>query len=391
MLSFAARFYDGLSPQALDVHAVLDGPMLRLDDAGGSEIARWASLDLFLPPQDKSLPEAYIASRAVPHARLLVGDRAALLALAGEVPALAWLRQRGSHGGRRAVAVLATVATAAVLLVGAMLWRGPEILAPFLPQSWQVRLGDQIVAAVTRGDRRCTNPQGMAALDDLVGRLHAASGHGGPIEVQVVDSEVINAFAVPGGRIVVFRGLLDNAETPDEVAAVLAHEMGHVVHGHPTRALLRQLGLTALQRLAFGSYGDSFDTVASMGQTMLALRNGRDAEREADATAIAMLERAGLKADGLNAFFALMERKSGGADFGWLSTHPPLDERRQATQHDDTGKPALDRAQWKHLQAICDGGSRSAPLDRTRDGKSTPAPPPPPPPKGRGTNGRDRI
>jgi len=388
MLSFAARFYDGLSPRAHDVRASLDGPMLRLADAQGQEIARWAAMDLFLPPQDKSLPEAYIASRAVPHARLLVGDREALLALAAQLPSLAWLRKRGSHGGRRAVTVLAAIAIVAVLLVGVMLWRGPEILAPFVPQSWQARVGDQIVAAITNSDRRCTNPQGMAVLDDLVDRLHAASGYRGRIVVQVVDSEVINAFAVPGGRIVVFRGLLDNAETPDEVAAVLAHEMGHVVHNHPIRALLRQLGLTALQRLAFGSYGDSFDTAASLGQTMLALRNGRDAEREADATAIAMLERAGLKANGLNAFFALMEDRTGGADFGWLSTHPALQERRQATQHDDSGKPALDRVQWKQLRAICEGGTRTAPLDRVPDRKSTPAPPPL---KGRGTNGRDRI
>jgi hypothetical protein len=383
MLRFAARYYDGLSPQVHVVDAALDGPMLRLSDAAGEEVARWASMDLFLPPQDKSQPEAYIASRATPDARLVVEDRAAQLALADQIPALARLRRRGSHGGRRAVAILAGIAATAVLLVGILLWRGPEMLAPLVPQSWQAELGDQIVAAMVENNGRCNGTAGQAALDELVGKLSAASGYRGHLSVQVVDSPIVNAFAVPGGRIMLFRGLLQQAESPDQVAAVLAHEMGHVVYDHPMRGLLRQLGLTVLQRMAFGGAGDSVATATSVGETLLALRNGRDAEREADAFAIATLERAGLKANGLSAFFEqlLNHSRSAGQDLGWLSTHPGLDERREATRHDDTGQPALTATQWHDLQQVCGATSRDEPKQQP---KAKPTP------KGR-ANGRDKI
>ncbi len=102
-----------------------------------------------------------------------------------------------------------------------------------------------------------------------------------------------------------------------------------------------------------------------------------------------------------------MEKKTGGADLGWLSTHPALDERVQATQHDDSGAAAMSAAEWKNLQAICEGGSRSAPIgpDKPKridpdgsnrdNGTPNPAPdrkpPVDPPLKGRGTNGRDKI
>jgi Zn-dependent protease with chaperone function len=394
MLSVAARFYDGLSPQTHAVTAALDGPMLRITDQSGLELARWATLDLFLPLQDKSQPEAYIATRAAPDARLVVDDRAAQLALAQQFPALARMKARGSHGGRRAVAILAGVATVAVVLVVIVLWRGPELLAPAVPHSWQAELGDQITTAIVGRNGRCSAAPGQAALDALVAKLKSASGYRGELKVQVIDSGTVNAFAVPGGRIMIFRGLLEQAESPDQVAAVLAHEMGHVFHNHPMRGLLRQLGLTILQRMAFGSAGDSVSSAASMGQTMLALRNGRDAERESDSFAIATLQGAGLKANGLSSFFTQLLKKHGdlSSELGWLSSHPGLDERRQATARDDTGQPALTDAQWQDLQAICSNPADGKPPQKAAPLPDRPRPnPAPAPQKGRGTNGKDRI
>lgn len=392
MLRFPARYYDGVSPKPHDVEAVLGGAVLSiLED--GVEIARWAAFDLFLPAQDKSLPEAYLASKAAPDARLVVKDRAAQLALADAMPGLARLAKRSSHGGRRALVILAGGVAAVLVGLGVALWRGPEMLAPFVPQSWQEELGDTIVAFMTSDSPRCTTPAGSAALDAMVAKLKAATDYKGRLQVEVVDNKVVNAFAVPGGRIVIFRGLIDQAESPDQVAAVVAHEIGHVVKNHPMRGLLRQLGLSLLQHLALGDYGDAVGSATSLGQTMLAFRNGRDAEREADDTALALLDGAGLKANGLSSFFAAMRKKSGDVsrDLGWLSTHPGLDEREQTTKRDDSGAPALTAAQWKDLQAICGTSVRGDKPSRN-DGnyRSNPAPAPAPTPKGRG-NGKDRL
>lgn len=357
MLPFAARFYDGAVPEAHAVTASLSAALLIVRDANGTELARWPVVDLCLPPQDTSLPEAYIGSRAQPDARLVVADRQAQLALAEEIPALRSLVRRGSHGGRRAVTVLAGLLVGAAAFAGVLVWRGPELVAPLIPDRWQARLGDSMLQVFTEEDQRCTGRAGTAALEGLVDKLKAASGYRGELRVVVINDPMVNAFALPGGRIAVFDGLLQKAESGDEVSGVLAHEMGHVALRHPTRALLRQLGISALRRFALGDWGESVATAGSLGETMLALRNGRQAEREADAAALATLQRAGLRADGLHSFFLRMAKNGDAAQaLGWLSTHPPLAEREEATVRGTEGASALTRAQWQALRGVCNPG-----------------------------------
>jgi Zn-dependent protease with chaperone function len=76
--------------------------------------------------------------------------------------------------------------------------------------------------------------------------MAAAPGSPYHVRLLVADSPVVNAFAAPGGRIVVFRGLLEKTGRPEELAGVLAHEMQHVVLRHPLEAILRQISLRAL-------------------------------------------------------------------------------------------------------------------------------------------------
>ena len=116
-------------------------------------------------------------------------------------------------------------------------------------------------------------------------------------------------LAAPGGQIILTRGLVQTAGSPDEVAGVLAHELGHALELHPETGIVRAMGLAAATQLIFaGSAG----TVSNVGMVLTQLRYTRIAEREADAHAVRMLKGAGISAKGFGDFFERLEGKAAG-------------------------------------------------------------------------------
>lgn len=246
----------------------------------------------------------------------------------------------------RASILFALVAAAAVFVV----LRTPGWVAPYVPRAWENRLGDAMVGDL--GGRTCSGPGGRAALDRIAAEL--GGGASGVRSVEVVDIPMVNAAALPGGRIVLFRGLIDKAESPDEVAGVLAHEIGHVRNRDVMAALIRQFGLSVLLGGADGG-------AASALGGLLSLTYSRAAEDEADAYAIAALRDAAIAPDGTAAFFDRMSDASGGERIeratSWLSSHPLSAERKAAfTRSRVEGKayrPALTPTEWRALRAMC--------------------------------------
>lgn len=102
----------------------------------------------------------------------------------------------------------------------------------------------QILASLSGGKaaKLCTAPAGSAALQKLVAPYLAVAQTPLPVTIEVVDVGVPNAFALPGGHILVLRGLIDKVETPEQLAGVIAHELGHVAHrdGRPRPVEVRR-------------------------------------------------------------------------------------------------------------------------------------------------------
>lgn len=170
----------------------------------------------------------------------------------------------------------------------------------------------------------------------------------------------MNAFAVPGGQIVLTKGLIDKSETPDEVAGVLAHEMGHGIEMHPETGMLRNIGLAAAVQVILG--GGAGGGLANAGMVLAQLGYSRDAERQADRHAYELLKGADIAPRGLANFFTRvtkMETEDPGAAhapaFNWLRTHPPAAERAKLArqQPDYPATPALDEQSWLELKSIC--------------------------------------
>ncbi len=196
-----------------------------------------------------------------------------------------------------------------------------------------------------------------AALSDLLRRLeqHLEEEHPYEIEIVVVDSPLVNAMAFPGGLIVFYAPLIRLTETPEELAAIMAHEMGHVVHRDPLRKLIRQIGLSATLAIVGG---ESTAILEDLVGDLLDLKYSRDQEREADDFALQILAASGI--DPAH-FASIMQKLSSGTTrgsdrvFKYLSTHPHLDERltkaRQASQRfaADAEPFAIDWPQVKRL------------------------------------------
>ncbi|HKS05843.1 MAG TPA: M48 family metallopeptidase [Gemmatimonadaceae bacterium] len=265
-------------------------------------------------------------------------------------------RARGFFSPRRTIAAAAALVLA---LLVAYFWGVPTLansVAAKVPVSWEEKVGSSVAAAVAQTARPCNDPAATAALERIVQRL-AADGRGGPYtyRVSIVDDKMVNALAAPGGYIVVFRGLLESAQSADEVAGVLAHEMQHVVLRHSTRQVLREVPF----KLIGAAIGESaaIDIVTTVG----AYRYGRADERAADREGLRTLRAAGISPNGLIAFFERLqasEGQRGGSLPAYLSTHPSTasrvaDLRALAGSAAYTSTPALDAAEWAALHGAC--------------------------------------
>ncbi|MGB4893316.1 MAG: M48 family metallopeptidase, partial [Nitrospira sp.] len=115
-----------------------------------------------------------------------------------------------------------------LMVVGLYRWGIPGIASaatPYIPVAWEESLGRQVVAHLAPETQQCRDPERLRKLDHIVQTLaatHPASPY--RITLSVVDAPTVNAFAAPGGRLVILRGLLEQTASPEQLAGVLAHE-----------------------------------------------------------------------------------------------------------------------------------------------------------------------
>jgi predicted Zn-dependent protease len=221
--------------------------------------------------------------------------------------------------------LVAVLAVPVVLLVWFVLYAAAIAawVTERIPVDQEIAMGRQAFVGM-RGSLTLTD-EGPAydAVRSIVATLTRGSKY--QYEVHVADDPTLNAFAMPGGVIVVHSGLIAATRRPEELAGVLAHEVQHVELRHSLRALIKDLGLRGLWSYATGDLGG---TVA--GQTALELTSlsfSRDDEREADEQGLAALVAAGIDPAGMPDFFQLMAEQAGDAPAAFISTHPLSEDR----------------------------------------------------------------
>lgn len=359
---------DGRTAASHPVEVEADAQTLIIRSAEGVQIAQWPTVQVRLADE---MPDGGARLRlddgSLMRLRLRKEDRSAVEQHCPQ------LRKRDQNSGWRLRPVLmwsiAAVVGFAFSLFVLIPWAA-DVAAENMPVETEREFGERTQQAIHKwlgmgrkpmeGPLVCSGEVGRSALDQMMRRLTADQSTRLPLSIEVLNIPMVNAFALPGGHIVLTRGLLDFVESEGELTGVLAHEIGHIEARHNVSGMVKRGAAGFLIGLFFG---DAVGGVASIGMAegLLNAAYSRDMEMRADALAIRRLLQAGLDpAATRNFFMRLAEKERDGLSyiFTMVSSHPASEER--AAQFAAAAKPGqaiLAVPQWRALKEMCRAGA----------------------------------
>lgn len=351
---FEGSFVDGKSPVRRTVIVSLDGNDLHIFGEGAD--VRWP-LKKIRADDSPGQGEYFLSVRGDHDARLNVKrfPTEVMAILAVKAPHAFHKK----HLQRQNAVLVIGLAVGAALLVAAAFFGVPRLakpLADLVPAAVEMRMGNGIMAQVDQTlGTPVPNAAAQAHLQQVVNRIDAAAHAGFPLRAHLLDSEMSNAFALPGGNVVVTCPLIDELQSPAELQAVLAHEIAHVTRRHVMAGLIRAVGAQiSLAALTGAGGGQTLVTIANQAAQ---LSFTREDEAEADRTGIGYLEKAKLDASGLSSFFDRMAASKGKAEARaeFLSDHPASKARADSARRKPLGPEgqALNPEQWAELKSVC--------------------------------------
>ncbi len=344
-------FYDGKSAIKHEVSLHISRGYLEILGGNGLVMASWPYQSMSMVDHMPETGQARFSSPNSPEALLLIEDQGNLDGLEQVAPFLFTKKKKAAKSSAMLVFLIL------VAFIGGYfgLSMAADGLASFIPRSWEEPLArsteSQVLAMFGKGkgeNRFCQQSSGVKVLNEMTKRL-TLGGVDNLTSVRVVRSDIINAFAIPGGRIFIFKGLIDNAKSEAEVAGVLAHEMGHVQERHPLAGALKQFGLSTIIRALSGG-----SDLAGAAGLLASFSYTRTAEEEADHIAAGILKQSGYGTEGLAQFFKRLNKK-GLKLPALLSTHPTNDQRVKSLQEQKVTTALFDIPnRIATLKTICD-------------------------------------
>ncbi len=380
----ATRIHVGAAPPRLEAYAdFFDGEMARprraaisIEEAanGGAtlivrppEAAPWRwPLDTLrrVPGQARRHPLA-LTSTVNPLARLYVGDAETAAILASRARRLA--RSVPVPGRWRLLTWAAAAVFSVLLILFILVPLLADRLALYLPPAGERALGETTISQIrgALGDELgaplplCDAPEGRRALDRIVERISLDSDLPYPVTVSVLDDEMVNAFALPGGQVAIFRGMIEAARTPEQVAAVLAHELAHVDARDPTRAALRTAGSVGILGLLLGDFAGGA-VVLFLTEQLIEARYSQAIEAAADDFALRLLAERALPPAALGEIFERLRAEYGEAEgvASRFGSHPATARRVEEAKAAQEAlaiapRPLLSGSDWRALRRIC--------------------------------------
>lgn len=372
--AITGRYADGVRAVAQRVEIEVLANRLRISFSENDRTQKtvdWPRDDTVLL-DDFGARGARFARTSLADARLMIdggASRDRLMVRAPEIFSAVPPNRRPSFG------LLAVTFLALGSLVGAYFGM-PYLTGPVaraLPDSWFNEIGRNAVEQIgwvlsDRAEATCEDPAGTEALSQLVRRLGMSLDEAPQVTIHVINGDMVNAFAAPGGHLVILRGLIDYAEDPAELVGVLAHELAHAVSRDAERGLIGQVGQDVVSRVLIGDASSLAEGLGLAAQFLLQLSHSREVEAAADELAFEMLTAAGLRTDGLASFFERLdtvpedqnkesqeERQIGSVLPDILSTHPPTAQRAaRAAELGNEGETGLTDAQWQAIRNMCE-------------------------------------
>ena len=217
----------------------------------------------------------------------------------------------------------------------------------------QKQLGDWIIKMQRTEKNEVTDKQKLAAINKIVSRIAVANKlDTGDLHIFIFRDEMINAFALPGGNIIVNTALIDACDNPDMLAGVLAHEIAHVAYGHVNSKLAREIGLSTLAAAS----GDNLGILKQILKTLASTKFDREQEAQADRIAVRYLKKSNIDPSQFGYFMNYISTADDDQPkaMEWISTHPNAAERAKKIIGETTSgrkyEPSLDNESWRILQ-----------------------------------------
>jgi len=365
-----ADYMDGETARLIRVSLSVEGDAasgsLWLEPPDGAAIIRWPLGDLRRVPDQAETSSIVLGRKGDHPARLRINDPDLVTYLSSICPDL--LRRDKAPNLWRKLAILSGGAVASVaLIVFVLVPILADQLAQILPTKGEQALGDatyqQIRQALGKDANNaaweCDNPAGLAALDKMMTRLQVGSNLPYDLRLHVLDHKMVNAFALPGGHIVLFRGLLKDAKNPEEVAGVIGHEMGHVENRDPTRLALRSAGSIGVLGLLLGDFAGGA-AVLFLTERLISAQYSQGAEALADRYSQNLLKATALPSAPMGDFFLRLKSQYGDTTgfASHMASHPDLQGRADKARAADTVgtrfDPVLNAREWHDLQTVCE-------------------------------------
>ncbi|AYV54935.1 hypothetical protein EFP84_05015 [Leptospira kmetyi] len=249
-----------------------------------------------------------------------------------------------------------------------------------VPESADKALGEMISKRFETNYPECKNPKLRESVNKIRNTIVSPKTRD-KFSIKILRTSDINAFALPGGRIYVFSGLIEESESPEEIAAILAHEISHVESRHGIRQMIRLLGISLVIKLSIGIGFDdigTLETITEIVNTLTVLRYSREFEEEADEQAFEILKKSGVGLGGFIDFFEREESKvsknssqtkndkstrkdekewNAEKILDWLSTHPDNQSRIRKAKEYAKRLPGKQRGiridSWKSIRESC--------------------------------------
>lgn len=229
-----------------------------------------------------------------------------------------------ANRGRAIVAGIFLILVSLLVLV--YFWFIPFLavrIANNVPISYEEKLGQSSYDALIRQYR--IQPEATRLVNDFFRQMKIQTRY--PVQITVVSDKQSNAFALPGGHIIVYDQLLNEMKHYEELAALLSHEYAHVEKKHTTKTIFRSMGTYMFISLLFGDLGGAGAVVVENANSLKSLQYSRRLEREADLYGLKILQQRHIDPKGFEWLFNTLRQQSGAQPSEWLSSHPDLDNR----------------------------------------------------------------
>lgn len=323
--SYKARFYNGKSSQPFTVDvSITDHSMLIVytDEQGVATQEHWKKEHIRETEFNSSIITLQYGD-TFPYQQLEITDPDFHHEYAGRRGASFFKRIRSRHGLLVLIAGLISIIGGLWLAYIYLTPVAVEYAAKHVPKDYEIKMGKELYKSVLEGEK--IDSGATVTINHFFSQLQVEGDY--PVEITVVKSDIPNAFALPGGGIVVYTKILEGMESPEQLAALLAHEYSHVQLKHATRNIFRSLAGYLFLSVVMGDFSGATSVILEKAEDLRGLSYTRSLEDEADDNGLAILKQNKIDAGGMKMLFKQLKKESNIEMMEMLSTHPDLDNR----------------------------------------------------------------